>query len=251
MTEKTTNEAKEAKEAKESISKSVVVLTSFWDASTVIDHGYFLHKPVKDNNIYRININKEDCNFSVNSIALRPPTKTPKYLEKMSRLDFFCPTYDMLKRYKNDNNWDSYKKDYYNLIKKRKDQIKEWINSLKKDHIYFLCCWENTSTGANCHRELIYKAFRNSTTASEKILPIYRHGEKIKKQDYPGYDSEQGFPLRPSTTPINIIDINIIDGLWSTMNPISSLSSSVVVRSSPNVDFNRDFNSDFREDPPF
>ena len=155
------------------------------------NNKYFLFQDKSQQN-FKINViqDKENCNFSVSSIALRPPKKLPKHLSKMDCLDFFCPTYDMLVRYKKDSNWESYKKDYYALIKKRKESIRTWMESLRSNHIYFLCCWENTNDHVHCHRELLYKAFCNSTYASNKIIPIYRRGERNIKKDHPGYNYE-------------------------------------------------------------
>jgi hypothetical protein len=101
----------------------------------------------------------------------------------------------MLTKYKKDKDWDAYQKHFIELIKKRKVVIRDWVNSLKPDWVYFLCCWENTSSGAHCHREILYKAFSESQTISKKIIPIYRSGEKIYKKEGVGYSDGVGLPL--------------------------------------------------------
>jgi len=67
--------------------------------------------------------------------------------------------------------------------KKRKESINKWADSLEPNCVYFLCSWENTVSGAHCHREIIYKAFSSSKKMSEKIIPVYRHGEKNYKDE--------------------------------------------------------------------
>jgi len=163
--------------------KAITILTSFWDANFVIDCGLTFFPCDKEKN-YKINFNKNDPNYSVYSIALRHPEINEKlsHLKNIKTLDFFCPTYDMLKRYKNDNNWKSYTKDYLNLMRKRKEEVRDWMNSLIPDHIYLLCCWENTAFKAKCHRQLLFDAFNHSKLAQEKMISFYSHGEKKMRQ---------------------------------------------------------------------
>lgn len=171
------------------MNKSVVIFTNFWDANSVIDFRYLLLHDKKNEKLYRIHLLKKNVpeNFSVHSIALsHPDLSKQSNMKDMDRIDFLCPTYDMLKRYKKDHNWDAYQKDFIKLIKKRKDDIKEWAESLKPDWVYFLCCWENTSHGAHCHREILYKAFTESKIMSNKIISIYRHGDKNYKKEING-----------------------------------------------------------------
>lgn len=174
-----------------SISTSVI-LTNFWDANLLINQRFVMYDDQKNKVVYKINLasNKDNkpSNFSVHSIALRPPPKNPDNIECIDRLDFFCPTYNMLCRYKSDNNWEAYTADYLKLLKTRKKLIKLWFDSLKPNWIYFLCCWENTATGAHCHRELMYKSFCESSVFMKKVLPIYRHGERIYKKEITNFD---------------------------------------------------------------
>lgn len=165
--------------------KSIVIFTNFWDANTVIDRNSLIVQNSNNEKIYRINFFKDNNvpnNFSVHSIALSHPNLSKqKNMKNMNRLDFFCPTYDMLDRYKKDKNWNSYHKDFIALIKKRKSVIREWAESLIPERVYFLCCWENTIKGAHCHREILHKAFTDSKIISKKIFSIYRHGDECKK----------------------------------------------------------------------
>jgi len=169
--------------------KAIVVLTNFWDANILIDYGFLLHVVNGSDKVYKVNLINDNGtkNYSVDSIALSHPplTKLP-HLDHLTRLDFFCPTYDMLCRYKKDGDWASYTKDYYALLKDRKNSLKEWVNSLESNHVYFLCCWENTISGSHCHRYLLYRKFISSEAAMKRILPIYRHGEKIYKEERNG-----------------------------------------------------------------
>lgn len=171
-------------------SKAVIVLTNFWDANILIDYGFLLYRVEGEDKVYKINIRQglqEKCNFTVNSIALsNPPLGKLPHLEGITRLDFFCPTYDILHRYKEDNDWIKYTKDYYKILKDRKKDLKDWVDNLEPNRVYFLCCWENTVGGAHCHRDLIYKKLLSSEAAMEKTFPIYRHGEKIYKKERNG-----------------------------------------------------------------
>jgi len=164
--------------------KSIVILTNFWDANFIIDCGYAIFPCDKDK-CYKINFNNKKPNYSVRSIALRNPIidKNLRHLDSISTLDFFCPTYDMLKRYKNDGNWEKYTDDYKSLMRKRKQEVRGWMNSLIPDHIYLLCCWENTSLKAKCHRQLLFDAFKKSKLAQEKMILFYCHGEKKKRDN--------------------------------------------------------------------
>lgn len=166
--------------------KSAIILSNFWDANSLIDQGYILYSS-KGNEVYKINFcsdSKHDSNYSVYSIALsHPDLKNKVNLSLMTRLDFFCPTYDMLKRYKSDGDWEAYTKDYMNLLRNRKSKMSEWMDSLIGDRVYFLCCWENTSGKAHCHREILYRVMLNSKKLSEKAIIIFRKGNEIKKQD--------------------------------------------------------------------
>ena len=164
--------------------KPIVVFTNFFDAKYVIESGILLFKDNEDNDNNIKKFIMEKGNVTMLSIALSKPTNLG-----CERLDFFCPTYEMLKRYKNDKNWDNYKKDYNNLLKKRRNEIGRWLMGLKNKHLYFLCCWENTINGANCHRQLIYDAMCKSKTALDKVIPIYRHGEKsLDKMKFSYFD---------------------------------------------------------------
>jgi tRNA A37 threonylcarbamoyladenosine biosynthesis protein TsaE len=162
--------------------KSLILFTNFWDANAIVGDGFFLFS--EEDKIYRANLDS----FSVHSISLSSPDITGlRNIQKigMPRIDAFCPTYDMLKRYKNDNNWNAYKKDFYNLMKQRKSRLVEWLSSLKSNHIYILCCWENTSGGANCHRTILYTMIKDSKIAQNKVMSLYRHGNESgkKKED--------------------------------------------------------------------
>jgi hypothetical protein len=166
--------------------KAIVILDNFWDANFIINCGFVIF-PCDKEKCYKINFcGKSDFNYSVYSIALRHPAIDKKLscLHGITTLDFFCPTYDMLKRYKNDGNWELYTKDYYNLMGNRKKEVREWIESLMPNHIYLLCCWENTSLKAKCHRQLLFNAFNHSKLFNEKAISFYCHGErKIGTED--------------------------------------------------------------------
>ena len=156
--------------------KPVVVLTTFWNANAIINYGLLSYQI----NLITYGINLDGSNFTVNSIALKnPPLNKLPHLKGISRLNFFCPSWDILHRYHNDNDWDAYTKIYYDILKNNKEDIRGWMGNLKEDHVYFLCCWENTLKEAHCHRQLVYDALLASERATQLMTPVYKHGDKL------------------------------------------------------------------------
>jgi len=148
-----------------------------------------------EGNIYKLDLSQDISDISndtlnlpvhVHSIALgNPSLKNLPQLKSanMSRLDFFCPTYDLLRRYKQYNIWSAYVKDYQEIMMSRKSQISQWVESLSAGSVYVLCCWENTIKKSHCHRDLLYLAFRRSQFAMQYIYPIYRSGNRLSKSE--------------------------------------------------------------------
>jgi hypothetical protein len=75
----------------------------------------------------------------------------------------------------NDDTWAIYESQYKELLKERKEEIKNWINNLIPNKIYVLCCWENTIKGAHCHRRILFDQFSKSKTISSKVISLYRN----------------------------------------------------------------------------
>jgi len=165
--------------------KPIVIFTNFWDAQKMIDNKFILLG--RDTKVYKLNFFKDKTNFSVHSIALSHPPLTklkglmvsPKN-NTMDRIDCFCPTYTLLHKYKEDMDWESYVSAYKIILKERKDRVKYWVDSLQHNHIYILCCWENTSLKSKCHRQLVYQAFNSSAYTKDKMITIYRNGNELK-----------------------------------------------------------------------
>jgi hypothetical protein len=151
--------------------KALIILTNFWDAEFLLDKRIL----VESSKVIKLD------DPQVYSIALSHPSfaKLPNIeLYFRDRLNFFCPTYDMLKDYKENKSWEEYVKRYRELLIGRKVLVKNWIKDLPKNKVYLLCCWEDTSGKAHCHREILYKAFINSEFIMKNINPIYRTGKK-------------------------------------------------------------------------
>lgn len=188
--------------------KSIVILTSFFDANYLISNGYMLYKSSVEELVYKLNFlqdeSKNPLNYTVNSIALAsPPLASLTNIRSMDRIDCLCPTYTMLNDYKKDNNWERYTERYLKLLKDRKSRMKDWISSLKPNHVYFLCCWENTSRGSNCHRKLYYDLLKKSKKANETVFPIYRSGSCSIKPDEVVIDiNENYFTSTPQRLPM-------------------------------------------------
>jgi hypothetical protein len=151
----------------------IILLTSFWDADKIIGDKQFTFK--KDS-IFRLM--EYPMNYDVFSIALAHPSlEKLKHIQtklNFGRLDFFCPTYRILMDYKNGGNWDDYVKEYRVLLRKNKKEIMNWMDSLSNNRLYILCCWENISKGANCHRKILHDVFVASKSVCDRAVYILR-----------------------------------------------------------------------------
>ena len=163
-----------------------IIFTTFWQANKIIeDKGCSLSR---DGKIFYLKLVK-NCYF-VNSISLScPDINKLKWIfefqkKSLFKLGFLCPQYEMLAEYKKNKDWNLFEKKYINLINKRKEEITNWLFSLKNDSVYFLCCWENTSGKANCHRKTLYDIFNKSKKMNDKFNLFYMHG------DYKEHDIE-------------------------------------------------------------
>ena len=169
--------------------KSIVILTTFFDADNMIENGCFFYQSEnKKDVVYKINLlndkNGNPENYVVNSISLVDPMlKSLINVKELNRIDCFCPTYNIEKKYKEDHDWETYRKKYSELLKKRKTEIKSWSDSLEPDKVYLICCWENTKKISRCHREIIYSALKNSKSIKDRVLVIYRDGECNNKDE--------------------------------------------------------------------
>jgi len=159
------------------MSKPIIIFTTFWDADFLIGNKFLLIDNADKEKAYKIDVS----DGKILSIALsHPDIKKLKHIKAIPRIDCFCPTWNILKRYKNDKDWEKYKIDYINLIKERKDRIKDFIGELE-EKVYFFCCWEDTSLGSKCHRQILYDKFNKSKYMKEKAFLIYRDGKKQYK----------------------------------------------------------------------
>jgi len=146
------------------LNKPTIIFTNFWDAKCIVENGGFLI----DGRVVRFS--KEEA--KIESVALAQPKGF-----NHPNLKFFNPSWDILKAYKANRDWDDYTKSYRRILVENKAEIVEWIDSLPPK-VYFLCCWENTSKGANCHRRIIFDSLRSSKRTKDSANYIYRHGDK-------------------------------------------------------------------------
>jgi len=157
--------------------KPVVIFTTFWDAAYLVDSKCVLFD--WHGNIKKLNLQSEPCNFSVKSVALSHPSfeKISKlkgiFRGNRDRLDFFCPSYDLLHKYHKDKDWNYYIEKYKEIMRNNKKDIGDWISFLELNNIYILCCWEDTSGVAKCHRKIIYDTLKTSRIAKDKLILIY------------------------------------------------------------------------------
>ena len=172
------------KQSQISLDKPIVVFTNFWDANASVRDGHMIVS--KNDEYFKLNLlcnsSKKPENYEVLSIALQhPPLAQLPHIEKtvgfIHTINHLCPTYDILMARKNGGTWEKYTEDFNQLMRHRKLDIKRWIEGLT-NKIHILCCWENTSGKATCHRQLLYDSFSKSTYANSKLLLFYRHGGK-------------------------------------------------------------------------
>ena len=159
------------------MNKAICIFTNFWDAKQLSIDGSLLLS--SKNQLCKLNFiseNNKPVNFSLNSIALSLPENVR--VLNFKNIACFNPTYKLLSNYKTNKDWVEYRSEYIKLLKERKQSIQDWANGLIDEHIYFMCCWENTSKGANCHRRILYEEFSKSKFMKNKIISIYRSGGK-------------------------------------------------------------------------
>ena len=163
----------------------MIVFTTFWDACQLVDSKMILFD--WKNSIKKLDLISDPCNFSIHSVALaHPPFEKIPSLQNIfrgnrDRLNFFCPTYDLLHKYHSDKDWNYYTEKFNGILEKNRPSINNWLSSLEQNHIYILCCWEDTSLKANCHRKIIYERLQRSEIVKNKLILIYRNGGKVKK----------------------------------------------------------------------
>lgn len=171
--------------------KPIVIFTTFWDAEEILKQKCFLFQNDGKMNIAYVRTGSDNKpeNFCVYSIALAHPNldKTPNIKEQINpfvRLDILCPTYDILMKYKKDKDWVDYTEKYKKIIVRRKEEIKNWFSSLRNNFVYILCCWENTQSGANCHRQILYNVITSSKTLKDKAIYVYHHGKESSSNSH-------------------------------------------------------------------
>jgi len=156
--------------------KPLIVLTSFWDANELVKNKMV---PFKNT---LVNLNK--TSFGVYSIAIQTPkldklgSLNELYPHGLTTVGCFCPTYSLLKQYKNDKDWDAYCEDFDLLMRNRKFEVQAWVKKLMNDYVYIYCCWENLHEGTHCHREILYNMFMQSKRVSSGCDYILRTGVK-------------------------------------------------------------------------
>lgn len=160
--------------------KPFVIFTNFFDANEIVKNKCLTIIPDKEKQAEVEFIWLK--NYQINSIAISMPdsSKISVIAPEIKRIDCFCPTYNMLKEYKEKSDWEKYKKDYRQILVKRKDTIDQWLNRMEDDKIYLLCCWENTSKGSNCHRKILFDALKGTSIWKDRARWMYRHGNEIK-----------------------------------------------------------------------
>lgn len=124
-----------------------IIFSNYWIAKKLIEEK-------KAGNIYSISLSN------------------PKGFENLEKIKCFCPTWEILKQYKEDKDWDKCTVNFIELVKQNRKEIKQWISNLKNED-YYLCCWENTKSGAKCHRKILFELLSKSDTMKGKAIYKY------------------------------------------------------------------------------
>jgi hypothetical protein len=143
--------------------KPIIIFTTFWDATSVYESGGFM-------------IDDKIIKFDPNEVELRSIALAQPKGKSLPNLSFLNPTWDILKEYKADRDWQKYTNEYKQILVENRLEIADWIDSLE-NKVYILCCWENTCKGANCHRKIVFDALNSSNRTKSSALYIYRDGD--------------------------------------------------------------------------
>ena len=143
------------------MSKPCLVFSTLWFAEKCLKDRQFC-VAVDDEKYLHIDLHDED--YELYSIALYPPKDIQLCHEAGLKTPptEFVPTSAMLHSYKQTRDWDAYLKQFIARLKGGKESVKRFVESLQEDTVYFMCCWENTSKGAKCHRRIVYDALKHS-----------------------------------------------------------------------------------------
>lgn len=122
--------------------------------------------------IYTASYFRPDCHHGMlASISLKTPMRVD------SELEFFKPSWEMLKAWKNSSQddiaWKQYSKMYWELMNSRRPLIEEWLEGLTFSDNMTLMCYEKTDQ--YCHRSLVGKIV-------SKYRPKLWGGENVSNQ---------------------------------------------------------------------
>jgi hypothetical protein len=98
---------------------------------------------------------------------------TPQWAIIEDRMPLLAPSWDILNRYKKDGDVRKYRRDYFELLRERRDAVPVMLNRLEelgKNHTVLLCCWE--SADKFCHRRLLVEF-------AGKDWPEYIEGDSL------------------------------------------------------------------------
>lgn len=156
------------------MSKPVIIFTNFFDCQNIFRFSGFTY--LTQNKLLFINV-KED-NSKVYSLSLSVPELNLTNIKEIDILPILCPTiknYGNLKTSVINGDIASFRKQYYAVLANRKNKIIRFIDSLKENHVYFICTLENTSFGCFSIRKWIYETL-SSGKVKDRALYIYRDG---------------------------------------------------------------------------
>lgn len=100
-------------------------------------------------------------------------------LKHIVKLSFFVPEWREVKNLKDGGAWSDFENAFMQKLKKDSTEITKWINEIIiTDNTYVLCCWENTSGVAKCHRQILFNWLSMNKKLANLISIEYRHGNE-------------------------------------------------------------------------
>jgi hypothetical protein len=201
------------------MSKPTIIFTNFFDCQNIFRFGGFTYL-LKDKLLF---IDVKEDNSKVYSLSLFVPELNLPNIKEIEILPILCPTiknYSNLKSSVINGDIASFRKQYYAVLASRKNKIIRFIDSLRENHVYFICTLENTSFGCFSIRKWIYETL-SSGKVKDKALYIYRDGifqDQVYGKDN-GNRVDRGHNVNPMFSVDNVRGLNNYNARYFPLHP--------------------------------
>jgi hypothetical protein len=109
------------------MNKPIVIFTNFFDCQNIFLLGGFILS--NKDKLYSVRVNDE--NSKVYSLSLALPELELPNVNNVDILPILCPTIRNYRNLKLDNDWASFRKQYYQTLVKRKDKINKFLDFIQ------------------------------------------------------------------------------------------------------------------------